>query len=181
MPLIVSQIKTGINSSKDEIISYALKKLRIKGGAKLAAVHKTSLDARNNADIRLVSSVWVELDNAEEEKRLAEHCDSCTYTDAKAELMPEKTGSTPLKGRVVVAGFGPAGMFAALTLAEYGFKPLVVERGGSVEERVKAVEGFWLGGELDEETNVQFGEGGAGTFSDGKLTTLRPDISRRQG
>lgn len=180
MPLIVSQIKTGINSSKDEMISAALHKLRIKGGVKLAAVHKTSLDARNNADIKLVSSVWLELDSAAEEKRLAERYDFCAYADTNTELMPERTGSAPLNGRVVVAGFGPAGMFAALTLAEYGFKPLVVERGGSVEDRVKAVEGFWLGGELDEDTNVQFGEGGAGTFSDGKLTTrIKDPMCRR--
>ncbi|MDR1136627.1 MAG: NAD(FAD)-utilizing dehydrogenase [Clostridiales Family XIII bacterium] len=73
--------------------------------------------------------------------------------------------------RPVIAGFGPCGMFAALILAEHGLKPLVLERGKPVEERIVDVERFWKNGVLDPESNVQFGEGGAGTFSDGKLTT----------
>ena len=73
--------------------------------------------------------------------------------------------------RPVVVGFGPCGMFAALALAEYGLRPIVLERGSCMEERIAAVEAFWNGGPLDLECNVQFGEGGAGTFSDGKLTT----------
>ena len=81
----------------------------------------------------------------------------------------EESGN--LGKRPVIAGFGPCGIFAALTLAEAGLKPIVVERGQAVDDRVKAVEKFWNGGKLDTESNVQFGEGGAGTFSDGKLTT----------
>ncbi|MDR3644925.1 MAG: hypothetical protein P4M02_07625, partial [Clostridia bacterium] len=76
-----------------------------------------------------------------------------------------------LPHRPVIAGFGPAGMFAGLVLARHGYRPLIVERGGDIDERVKAVSGFWQGGALDTGCNVQFGEGGAGTFSDGKLTT----------
>ena len=86
----------------------------------------------------------------------------------------EKTvipGSEPMNTRPVVAGFGPCGMFAALTLAEAGYSPIVIERGMAVEDRVKDVENFWKTGNLNPESNVQFGEGGAGTFSDGKLTT----------
>ncbi len=71
----------------------------------------------------------------------------------------------------VVAGFGPAGMFAALTLARHGWNPVVVERGRDVDRRHADIDHFWLTGEFDEKSNVQFGEGGAGTFSDGKLTT----------
>ncbi|PKK40363.1 NAD(FAD)-utilizing dehydrogenase [Clostridiaceae bacterium JG1575] len=80
-------------------------------------------------------------------------------------------GGEPLNGPVVIAGFGPAGLFAALTLARSGYAPLVLERGEDVEARTQKVEAFWAGGALDPESNVQFGEGGAGTFSDGKLTT----------
>lgn len=175
MPLIVSQIITGVTAANDDIIAAALKKLRLnKGAAVRCGVHKTSLDARKNNDIKLVSSVWIELADAQTEQRLCEKYSFCAYVDHSTSLMPPK--DIPHRDvDIIVAGFGPAGMFAALTLAEYGFKPVVIERGGSVEERVKAVEDFWHGGAFDTHTNVQFGEGGAGTFSDGKLTTRIKD------
>ncbi|MBQ2823832.1 MAG: FAD-dependent oxidoreductase [Oscillospiraceae bacterium] len=182
MPVIVSQIITKVSASNDEITAAALKKLSLKpADAKVAGVHKTSLDARDNSSIKLVSSVWIELHDKLKEKRLAEKNPSCTYADINSDsLFPEKCGSEKLNGRVIIAGFGPAGMFAALTLAEYGFRPVVLERGGCVDERVNAVEGFWKGGAFSEETNVQFGEGGAGTFSDGKLTTrIKDPMCRR--
>lgn len=80
-------------------------------------------------------------------------------------------GNKKMKNRPVIIGFGPCGMFCALTLARRGFRPIVLERGANVDARTKAVENFWQNGILDKSSNVQFGEGGAGTFSDGKLTT----------
>ena len=89
-------------------------------------------------------------------------------------LTPVK-GDRPLEYRPVIVGFGPAGMFAGLVLASEGYRPLIFERGGSVEERAAAVERFVRDGVLDPECNIQFGAGGAGTFSDGKLTTRISD------
>lgn len=82
--------------------------------------------------------------------------------------------------RPVVAGFGPAGMFSALILAQLGLRPVVLERGRDIESRTEAVERFWRDGELDTESNVQFGEGGAGAFSDGKLTARTKDLRSRK-
>ena len=81
----------------------------------------------------------------------------------------------------IIIGTGPAGLFCGLMLAKAGYRPILLERGGSVEERKEAVETFWKGGKLDPQCNVQFGEGGAGTFSDGKLNTLVKDVSGRNG
>ena len=80
-------------------------------------------------------------------------------------------GDKKLKNRPVIVGFGPAGMFCAYELAKSGYKPLIIERGGKISERDNAVNEFWKKGILNPENNVQFGEGGAGTYSDGKLTT----------
>ena len=90
-------------------------------------------------------------------------------------------GLTPIPTRPVIVGAGPAGLFAALLLAENGYRPILLEQGDPVEEREKRVEQFWRQGfsALDPYSNVQFGEGGAGTFSDGKLNTLVKDESGR--
>ena len=174
MAVIVSQIKTSVTSSHDEINSTALKKVNLKSEDIVRiGVHKTSLDARNNSDIKLVSSVWLELNNEKQEKHMCDKYPFCSMVKQE-KIMPDKSACIN-KQRVVIAGFGPAGMFAALTLAEYGFEPIVIERGASVDERVDAVKNFWKTAQLDPCTNVQFGEGGAGTFSDGKLTTRIKD------
>ena len=169
MPLIISQIKSPVDAGEKEIISAALKKISVKNeNVTRCGICKTSLDARKRGDIHLVSSVSVSLD-PREEKRLAEKYSFCRL--ASAETFKPIFGKEILRGRIAVIGFGPAGMFAALTLAENGYRPLVLERGGNIDKRISAVERFRSEKIFSETSNIQFGEGGAGTFSDGKLTT----------
>lgn len=126
---------------------------------------KKSLDARKKPDVRWVCTVAVSL-RGDESAALARCKTARRYVPFVYDI-PKVTADT----RPVVVGFGPGGMFAALVLAYAGARPIVLERGPDVDTRQKAVEAFRAGGPLDPEANVQFGEGGAGTFSDGKLHT----------
>ena len=148
---------------------------------------KESIDARDKKDIRLVYSVdftAVSKKSPQKQLRLAanpklklEAAPDLTYHPAVYE---EDVAERVLRDRPVIVGFGPAGMFAALILAQAGLRPLVLERGQDVDARTVAVEKFWKDGVLDTQSNVQFGEGGAGTFSDGKLTTGIKDVRIRK-
>lgn len=137
-------------------------KIRKKVGAEVKdwIIRRESIDARDKSRIRLVYTVDF---SCEKNLKLSKAPD--------LEYRPPQNGSVPMEFRPAVAGFGPCGIFAAFLLAEAGYRPLVLERGREMEKRVADVEAFWNTGRLDEESNVQFGEGGAGTFSDGKLTT----------
>ena len=134
-------------------------------------VHR-SLDARANRPAMYVYQIDLKLNNeARYAQRLKSHARSVTpYVYQKP--VP---GTEPMKNRPVVIGFGPAGMAAALLLAKMGYQPLVLERGPAIEERKAQVNRYWKTGLLNPEANVQFGEGGAGAFSDGKLTTRIKD------
>ena len=125
---------------------------------------KLSLDARKKTDIHYAVSIAAEVPN-EQALIKAGKCEK--YTPFSPLVIP----TSRLSKRPVIAGFGPAGIFAALTLARAGANPIVLERGQDADTRRKKTDIFISGGELDEECNVQFGEGGAGAFSDGKLTT----------
>ncbi len=170
MPIIVMNIRSEVGADNNAIIAKACKAVSLNRKDIIGAqIHKSSLDARKRSDIHLVSSVMLCLTSSELEKRLSESRKNVKYFEE-----PQLQPALSLKkrdGRVVIAGFGPAGMFCALLLSEYGYRPIVLERGADVDTRVKAVEAFWSGESLNPNTNVQFGEGGAGTFSDGKLTT----------
>ena len=128
-------------------------------------VYRKSVDARRRDAIKIVytASAAGEFTAAELEKLASAGIEP--LEEGEPEDSPP--GAEPLSGRPVVVGFGPAGMFCALALAKRGYRPLVLERGCDVGERAAAVERFSAGGGLDPECNVQFGAGGAGTFSDG--------------
>ncbi len=168
MAIIISQIKTTLDEPKENAVAKALAALRMKpGDIAEARLYKSSVDARR--DVCFVHSVYVRLKDSVRERKIAgKRPDVRLYEPGELSVTP---GSEKLGGDIYVAGFGPAGMFCALTLCEFGYKPIVLERGADMDSRVNAVEGYWHGGTLDASTNVQFGEGGAGTFSDGKLTT----------
>ena len=143
----------------------AAKKLGIRPGeiADIKLVRR-SLDARKKDDIHYVCSLAVSVKNGED--KLLKRAGVSPYAEKEYPIPQVRSD-----GRPVVVGFGPAGMFASLLLACAGARPIVLERGRDVDARREAVERFRAGGELDTENNVQFGEGGAGTFSDGKLNT----------
>ena len=170
MPLMINNIKAALSESEQSIVRKGLKLLCAqKASVKEAAVHKISLDARRQENIHYVCSVYAELDSEESEKRLSERNKNITFI-SPSRFSPVICGGKA-RSRPVIAGFGPAGMFCALALAEQGYKPIVLERGQQIQKRTESVRSFWNGGTLSENSNVQFGEGGAGTFSDGKLTT----------
>ena len=130
---------------------------------------RRSIDARKKPDVRIVYTVDVLLDGNENKILKQSGCKRASIAPVSYYKPPRVARDLPM--RPVVIGFGPAGMFAALVLAIAGQKPIVLERGADAVTRHQKVEHFWKTGELDEMTNVQFGEGGAGTFSDGKLNT----------
>ncbi|MEA5050950.1 MAG: hypothetical protein VB021_05705 [Oscillospiraceae bacterium] len=168
--IVVSDVRIPLGAGEDDAVGAACARLHIRESA--VADHRLrrmSYDARHR-EVTAVCSVLLTLRDAREEARLAAACPSSVTLAEKRQLTPV-FGAQRLSGRPVVAGFGPAGMFAAYLLSLYGYRPLVLERGGDMDERVRATEGFFRGGGFDPVSNVQFGEGGAGTFSDGKLTT----------
>ena len=134
---------------------------------------RQSIDARKKPELFFVYLIEAEVDN---ERTIVKklHNPSIVIASGQTYTFP-KEGVLQQKHRPVIIGTGPAGLFCGYLLAQHGYRPILLERGSDVDNRSKKVEHFWETGELDEKTNVSFGEGGAGTFSDGKLNTLVKD------
>ena len=167
--LRLTDIKLPLDHDEVAIENAILHKLQITKSMLLeTTVFKRGYDARNNRDIQLIYTLDVTLEN---EAALLEKFAKDTSVRVTPDMRYKFVATAPeeVTDRPVVVGLGPCGLFAALILAQMGFKPIVLERGKAVRERTKDTFGFWRKKILNTESNVQFGEGGAGTFSDGKL------------
>ena len=166
----INEIRLELDDSEELLKAKAAKILKInKKYIKNLAIYKKSVDARKKEDIHFSYSVDCEI--TLDEEQIVSKCRSNKVSLVKPYHyeMPENRRVSEF--RPVIVGFGPAGMLAGLILAEAGLRPIIFERGKAIEARQKDVDKFWKDRVLNEESNVQFGEGGAGTFSDGKLTT----------
>ena len=174
--IVFNNIKLPFDASAQEAFSVAIQKLRALGISTRDVkpyVYKRSIDARNKQSIKFVYSIAI---NIRELKQITEE----KLAKSGAVLISEQQtdfsiGEAKLSAPPVIVGTGPAGMYAGLVLAEQGYAPILLERGSSVKERIEAVNRFNITHILDKNTNIQFGAGGAGTFSDGKLITRTND------
>ncbi len=171
----VNNIRLPLDYSNDTIKKNVCGMLKIKESAlKSVCLFRRSIDARKKNSIYFLCSVDVELNS--NEAAAVKKCKNAALVKPYSYNVPIWNGSvSPL-----VVGTGPAGLFAALILAQSGAKPIVIERGKDVDSRTADVNTFWQNGKLNTNSNVQFGEGGAGTFSDGKLNTGTKDCRQRK-
>ena len=178
----IHQLKCKVNHNKDQLYSKAaeLLKIPVKDIQELTIIRQ-SVDARKKPDIFYNYSLDIKVND---ENRILKKWKGKENQVSKVNTVCyqfPKSGEKKLKNKIVVVGMGPAGLFCAYELVLHGYPVLLLERGKSVEQRQDDVERFWNTGKLDIFSNVQFGEGGAGTFSDGKLNTLVKDKDGRNG
>ncbi len=177
--VIIRSLTLPFDHSDAELKEKVIGRLGIPAGDLVSIqIIKRSLDARRGRPIQKVYSLLVGVKDEEHLKNLTERSPDLAFNKDDAYQSPKKVLDLPA-GRPLVVGTGPAGLFAGLILAEAGLGPILLDRGKSVKERTRDVAQFWKEGELNPDSNVQFGEGGAGTFSDGKLRTRVKDRKNR--
>lgn len=167
--IIINQLHLDIDTPASALRGKIADRLRLPEDGFSYTILKESLDARRRETPRF--SYQVAVDAPLSEKKVRALRDKNISWRPSVQTAPLVPGEQPLAGRPIIVGAGPAGLFAAYTLAEHGYAPLLLEQGQAVPERTAQVDRFWQDGSLDLMSNVQFGEGGAGTFSDGKLTS----------
>jgi uncharacterized protein len=169
----LTEIKLPLDHAPEAINAAVCDRLKLKAEEIVSvSIFRRGFDARKKSDIHFIYTLDVRTtDNAAVLARAQRHSKLATHTTPTPDTAYKFVTRAPDKPfkRPVVIGTGPCGLFAALTLAQMGFKPIILERGRKVRERTKDTWGFWRKSQLQPESNVQFGEGGAGTFSDGKL------------
>ena len=166
----INEIKLSLDEEESLLKAKASKILKINEKyIKSLTIYRKSIDARRKDDVHFRYSVDVEI--ALDEEQIVRKCKSNKAALVKPYRFEMPDCQRKSEFRPIVVGFGPAGMLAGIILAEAGLRPIILERGKGIDERIKDVNEFWTKAKLNEESNVQFGEGGAGTFSDGKLTT----------
>lgn len=174
----IQQIKLPVNHDRQALEKKVRKLLGLKKETSVSyEIVKKSIDARKKPDIRFVYSVDVDLEGIGQINRKV-FAGNISLIE-KTRYHYEITGERELRNPPVIVGFGPAGLFCGYYLAKNGYRPIIIERGEDIDSRQNSVDLFWETGALNPESNVQFGEGGAGTFSDGKLNTLVKDKSGR--
>lgn len=174
----INQLKMPLKHQPADVEAAVLKHLRIAKHQLLAwEIKKESLDARKAEPVVVYT---IDCQVKDEPQLLRKNKGLIKAPFEAYQQVETLSDAKALKERPIIVGFGPGGMFAAWLLAERGYRPIVLERGAAVDERSKRIDTYWETGQLDLNTNVQFGEGGAGTFSDGKLTTRIKDLRAKQ-
>lgn len=177
----INQLKLPVDHGKQDLEKKAAKLLKIpQDKIRKLTIRRQSIDARKKGKLLYIYAMDVQIEGNEVSAVKRAKSPNILNVQEKIYQFPEPEAEAKhLPDRPVIIGFGPAGLFCGLMLARAGFRPVILERGADVDTRTEDVRRFWETGLLNPESNVQFGEGGAGTFSDGKLNTLVKDVSGR--